>query len=129
LALQNFRTGSLDVEPLRSIDLWEKLDLTGAWRPLDAERIADQPFRVPIVFDGPRVDVLAARLLHGAERHEGPFWREAGLLDEFADCSIRSRLAIEDFAFRNRPGAVVLVPPIGTAGMCEQHFETVMIAE
>ncbi len=129
LALQNFRTGCLDAEPLSPVDLWKKPRSTGSRRPFDAERIADQRLRVPIFLDSPYVNLLATRLLHEAERHEDPSWREPGLLGKFADCSVICRLAVENFAFRNAPSTVILVSPVGTAGMCEQHFKAITISD
>ena len=83
--------------------------------------------RIPIIFDSPYMNVFAARLTDGAERNDKPVRPEPCLLNKFAERSIVCRLAIENFAFRHRPGAVIFVPPVWAAGMCEQHFEPIAI--
>ena len=83
----------------------------------------------PNAYGKTRADMhsLAALLPERRQRGELPGCNEARLLVEFAFCAGK-QIAGLDVALRNRPGAVILVAPIGSARVSEKQLKTRLAA-
>jgi len=110
------------------VDLRKVLCLARTWRPFHLEMIAGKRAQIEISFHGECVHHFPAPLTERCERHEGSRGRKAGFLVEFALCAGK-HVAGFDVAFRNRPGALIFVAPIGPAGMCEEQFKCRLSSE
>src|ERR1700722_2267577 len=70
LSLQDLPSRVGDTEPSRAVDLRKGLSATRARWPLHLEGIAANERGIPVAFDGPRLNDVAARLPSLAERQE-----------------------------------------------------------
>lgn len=128
MALENFSARGREIEPIRAINLRKRCGPPRARRPFDAELIANEECRIPVIFHGPDVNKLAAALPQRAERKCLAVGTQSGLFFEFPERRRVWIFAALNFTFWNGPGAIVLVPPIGTAWMCKKNFEVLLAA-
>ena len=84
LSLQDLPSRVGNSEPSRAVDFRKGPTASGAWRPFHLEGIAADERGIPVAFDGPRLNDLAARLKCLAERKEISVRVVSGLFDEFA---------------------------------------------
>src|SRR6185312_3898500 len=111
-----------EAEPLGAVDLGKGPNATRAWRPFEIEGVALDSARIAITLDGPGIDDLAAGLPDGRQRAELASDGEARLLGELALRPRQQILARRRLAFRDRPGAGILLGPERAAGMHQEHF-------
>jgi len=93
--------------------------------PLDPKRVAFQRLWPHVRLHGPGRDLLATRLLHGAEvRVRAPIRRrrDARFFFELPPRSVERSLAVLNQALRDRPGPFVLVPPVRPAEVAEKDL-------
>jgi hypothetical protein len=118
-----FDRAASQVEPLSAIDFGKGGTAT-LRRLLDLEGITGQRRRVEISFSAEGDHALSVAL---ADLSQGLQVTNRGcrseLFGKLATGGLLRTLRCADLAFRNRPGAVVLVAPIGSAGMDEQHID------
>jgi hypothetical protein len=92
--------------------------------PLNLEGITGQPRGVEIGFSAEGDHALSAAL---TDLSQGLYVTNRGcrseLFGKLATGGLLRILRRADLALGNRPGAVVLVEPIGSAGLDEQHFD------
>lgn len=128
LAFQDFRSGGRNVEPGGPVDFRKLLSSARARRPLEAESIADESGRIPVVFDRPGMNPLSPRLPQRSKRKCLTAGRIPGLLRKLPEGGLAGLFAKVDFAFRNGPRTIVLLAPIGAARMRKQDLEAVAVA-
>src|SRR5439155_14697736 len=68
-------------------------------------------------------DYLAALLLRRCQHEELAADRLSRFLGEFATCGIESIFRVAELALGDRPGALVLLGPEGSAGMDEENLQ------
>src|SRR5207302_6057272 len=112
------------IEPAAAIDFRESSGAARLRRPFPLEQVALEICRVAVPIDRPDVQPLAARLREYAEI---PFAAalvglESGLFPEFAPRAGELVFVGVDETLRHRPGAVVLLRPIGTSRVNEKDF-------
>ena len=84
LSLEDFPSRVGDTEPGRAVDLRECQTASGAGRPLYLKGVTLDERGIPVAFDGPRLNDLAARLPSLAERQEISVRVVSGIFGEFA---------------------------------------------
>src|SRR4029077_3295191 len=84
LSLQNLPSRVSDTEPSRAVDLRKSPTASGARRPFYLKGVTLDERGIPVAFDGPRLNDLAARLPRLAERQEISVRVVSGLFGEFA---------------------------------------------
>ena len=84
LSLEDLPPRVGDTEPGRAVDLREGQTASGARRPLYLKGVTLDERGIPVAFDGPRLNDLAARLPSLAERQEISVRVVSGLFGEFA---------------------------------------------
>src|ERR1700733_8171212 len=84
LSLKDLPSRVGDTEPGRAVDLREGQTASGARRPLYLKGVTLDKRRIPVTFDGPRLNDLAARLPSLAERQEISVRVASSLFGEFA---------------------------------------------
>src|SRR5690606_16384344 len=119
---QDLPLGFFLPEPASAIHLRKSLHPAGARRPFHAERVAADSGSVQVAFHGKCRDELAARLADGAKGDGLTFRADARLLFELATGGGKRLLALRVLAFRNGPGPIVLLRPIGPAGVDEENL-------
>ena len=102
-----------------TVDLRKILSFARSWWPFHFKVVAGKPAQVKIRLHRESVDHFTAFLAQWCKRPEWPSGCKAGLLVEFALCA-SEQIAGFDISLRDRPGAFVLVAPVGPAGVREQ---------
>src|SRR5262249_19404385 len=122
LALENLRARLVRREPLRAVDL-RTLHAAAPGRPFQLEGVGSQGHGIEVAFERPGGDDLAAALHDLAERKELALPGRAGFLLDLALGHRERVLAGDIFAFRDRPGAEILLRPERPARMHQQQLE------
>jgi hypothetical protein len=122
LAFEKLCIGRWQVEPFGAVDLGKTLHPSTFWRPFDFEGVASYGLDVDIAFDGERDHPLAATLANFAERIKRSRESDAGFLHELAARSGFGVLAFIHLALGNRPCPFVLLAPVWTARMHQEHL-------
>jgi hypothetical protein len=124
LALENFHVRGWQIKPRCTIDFWKGLHLAAFRRPFDLERVARYGADVEVAFDGERGYPLAAALADIAKGLQSPGKIATCLFLEFSSGSGGGILTLSHLTLRNRPGALILVPPEWSAGMNQQDLKS-----
>ena len=114
-------------KPRGAVDLGKRLLASAFRRPFQLECVGLERFDVEVAFHRPRRHDLAARLHELAERAKLAVRARAGFLLELAHRDGERLLALGIFAFRDRPGAQVLLGPERPARMHQQHFDAAAV--
>jgi len=123
LSQQNFDLGPIRRKPLDAIDFGEGLHSPALRRPFQLEPIGPERGGIKRALDGERDNNLPTRLHDFTELDEVAVRSRAEFFFELADGTSERLLGLVIFAFRNRPGALVLLRPEWATRMREQHFE------
>src|SRR5215208_5170868 len=124
LALVRLASRRLDIEPGGAIDLGILPALAGPRRPFHFELIAGDRSFVDIGFDCECGDDFAAGLTELPKWKEGAMNLAPGLLVELPLRRGERVLALIEQALGDRPGGIVLVRPIGPAGVDEEYLNS-----
>jgi hypothetical protein len=127
LALQNFNVGGGQIEPGSAVDLRKGQHPAAFRRPFDLERVAHDRIDVEISFDRKRGHPLATALPDVAQRFKRTGKIATCLFEKLSPRGDGRVLALMHFAFWNRPGPLVLVPPKRPARMNQQDFHSVPV--
>ena len=96
---------------------------SGTRRPFHLEGVAADERGIPVAFDGPRLYDFAARLPRLPEWQENSLRVMSSFFGEFAPSGGQRPFIGANQAFRDAPGAVILVPPKWSSRMAEQDFQ------
>src|SRR5690606_15389377 len=114
----------IDREPSRAIYLGKLRHRSRSRRPFDRERRAHDARRVAVAFDRESMHDLSAALFHRRKRDRvARSDHDARLLVELPYGRVERALTVSELAFGNRPGAVILLCPVGSSGMHEKDLE------
>lgn len=68
------------------------------------------------------MNLFAAHLAQTAERNELAFRVKSGLLFKLPERRFLRIFVVVNFTLWHHPGAIILVPPVWAARMCEKHL-------
>src|SRR3954454_11332431 len=110
-------------EPFGTIDLREGLTFAAARRPFHLETVAANAAYVDVELGRERGDDLAAALLDLTKRSQRHGQLKSKLLGKFPSRGDVCVFSVRVLAFRDRPGAEVLVAPERPSRMNEQDLD------
>src|SRR5882672_12315428 len=122
LAFQDLKSRLGNAKPGCAVELRKRLSTPRPRRPFHVEHVAPKIGWVPILFNCPHMDDLAARLLGTAKRNGFAARTVAGLFGELTLCGRRRRFTRPNQAFRDSPGTLILTAPKRAARVAKQDF-------
>src|SRR5258705_13016045 len=111
------------IEPFGAVDFRKDLHLSASRGPFDFEGVAFDSRNVEAAFDREAKDAFAGTLTDLGEWLKWARESNTRLLRELPDGGDTGCLAWIHFAFRDRPRALVLAAPVGSARMHQKDFQ------
>ena len=124
LPREQLLASSSKIAPHATIDFRKLLSLARPRRPFHRERVALERGRIDLSLYRPSRNHFSARLLERSECMSVSTHLGTGFLLKLPLGGRERIFAFAIFAFRDRPGAVVLLCPEGSAGMDEEYLNS-----
>lgn len=116
MAFQNLSLGIRQCEPFGPVDFRKLRHHPRARRPLHPKVIAGHRFQVDVGLNGPGSNNLATGLLVVTEMMKAAFDFNPEFFAGFTPCCVQFIFVFVDEALGDRPGAYILLGPIGSPG-------------